>query len=325
MSTPTLHDDRIETMRSSVMHAVDQDVRRRGRRVRNAIGLTAAGVLVVGFGGYAVSSIDTSGSGEADGVSADSSVSRSDAGSAAAMEDSAGGDSAALPSPADEPAAADQDRQVVTTGSISVTVTRPRDTAAKISAYVERLGGRVDNRSESGTGDDATASLQVRVPSDRVSSTIERLGTWGKVSDVSLQNDDVTSVSKDLDARIDALQISVDRLEDILARASTSKEVISAESALTKRQEQLESLQSQKRQLDNQVELSTITIDLTQKASVDTVEPGGFTGGLRDGWNALVSTVNHVVEVAGTLLPWAVVVLVLVGAARLVTRRRHWN
>ncbi|MFI5427307.1 DUF4349 domain-containing protein [Aeromicrobium sp. UC242_57] len=110
-------------------------------------------------------------------------------------------------------------------------------------------------------------------------------------------------MSKDLDARIDALQISVDRLQSILAEADTSREVISAEGALTERQEQLESLQSQKRSLAGQVELSSISVDFAQKTRVDTVEPGGFTGGLRDGWNALVSTVNHVVELIGVLLP----------------------
>ena len=58
MSTPTLHDDRVEKMRMSVMHRVDQDVTRRGRRARTAVGLSVAGVLVVGLGGYAVSSLD---------------------------------------------------------------------------------------------------------------------------------------------------------------------------------------------------------------------------------------------------------------------------
>ncbi|MET0930397.1 MAG: hypothetical protein ABWX74_12820, partial [Aeromicrobium sp.] len=62
MTTPTLDDGRIEKMRLSVMHRVDQDVRRRGHRLRTTIGVTAASVLVVGLGGYALSSIDTGGS-----------------------------------------------------------------------------------------------------------------------------------------------------------------------------------------------------------------------------------------------------------------------
>lgn len=314
MTTPMLDDDRIDAMRAGVMHAVDRDIARRGRRMRSTIGLTAAGVLVVGLGGFTVSAIQQGAGSESAGTSSSASDARSGAGVASE-------DAAAAPGRLDESGPTDQDRQVITTGTISVTVTAPRDAAARLSTFVEGLGGRVDSRSEDGAGQDASASLQVRVPAGQVSATIARLEKLGTVDDVSLQNDDVTSVAKDLDARIDALQISVERLQAILSAADTSKDVISAESALTQRQEQLESLQAERRSLAGQVELSTITIDLAQERQVDSVEPGGFTGGLRDGWNALVATVNAVVEVVGTILPWAVIVLVLLAATRLVARR----
>ncbi|WP_456695270.1 DUF4349 domain-containing protein [Aeromicrobium sp. P5_D10] len=323
MSTPTLHDERIQAMRAGVMLAVDHDISRRGRRARRTVGIAAASVVVIGFGAIGVRALDVTSTTSADSggssaeIQSDMPSSAGDAGD----ESSSGSDVGALRS--DEKA--DADRQVITTGSISVTVTQPRQSAAKLSAYVESLGGRVDNRNENGTGDTTGASLQVRVPATKVSAMIERLKTYGTVDDVSLQNEDVTTVSRDLDARIGALKISVERLEAILAKATTSREVISAEGALTKRQEQLESLQSQKRSLAGQVELSTVSVDFNQKASVDSVEPGGFTGGLRDGWNGLVSTVNNVVELVGILLPWLAIAALLAGLARLIARRKHWN
>lgn len=311
MSTPTLHDDRIDAMRATVMLAVDRDIARRGNHARRAIGLAAASVLVVGFGTVGLSALNNSTSSD----SASSAGSSTESYSGSAPKSSADGSVNSLSGK----------REVITTGSISVTVKAPRQSAAKLSTYVEGLGGRVDNRDENGTGDTASASLQVRVPAGKVSTLIERLKAYGTVEDVSLQNEDVTSVSKDLDARIDALNISVDRLEAILAKAATSKEVISAEGALTKRQEQLESLQAQKRELSGQVELSTLSVQFSQKPSVDSVEPGGFTGGLRDGWNALMSTLNNAVELVGILLPWLVIAALVAGAARLVIRRKHWN
>lgn len=306
MSTPTLHDDRINAMRTSVMLAVDDDISRRGRRTRRAIGLAAASVVVIGFGSVGIGALSNL-----------SNTSSSDMSSSGRSESSSAGKVAAdnLSS----------EREVITTGSISVTVTQPRESAAKLSSYVESLGGRVDNRNENGTSGNAGASLQVRVPAAKVSTMLERLKTYGTVDDVSMENEDVTTVSQDLDARIDALRISVERLQAILAKAATSKEVISAENALTKRQEQLESLQSQKRSLSGQVELSTLSVDFNQKATVGSVEPGGFTGGLRDGWNALVSTLNNLVELFGILLPWLAIAAVVGAAARLLTRRKHWN
>jgi hypothetical protein len=313
MTTPTLHDDRIEQMRVTVMHRVETDVRRRGRRLRTTIGVTAASVLVVGLGGYAVTLLESSSTVSSAG---------SDSGGSAAPTPAIARDDSAPGANQDREVAPDADRQVITTGSVTVTVTQPRATAQRLSAWVESIGGRVDDRSERGSGDDASASVTVRVPSDQVTATIDRLGTYGTVEDVSVQNTDVTAQAKDLDARIDALQLSIDRLERILTDSDTSAEVIKAEGALTERQEQLESLQAQRKGVADQVSLSTLSIELSQEARVDSVEPGGFGGGLRDGWNALVSTVNAVVEVTGRLLPWAAILLIGLGALRLVSRRR---
>lgn len=319
MNTPTLSDERVASMRSSVMQAVDRDIAKRGQRVRKTIGLAAASVLVVGLGSVginALSNVSTTGSdaGSSEGVTAEKAPERT------TLQDE-GGDNAAS-GESDKSVAPDPDREVITTGEINVSVDDPRVVAQKISAYAESIGGRVDSRTEHGSGDDASAFVTVRVPSTKVTATIDRLKTYGTVDNVSLQNDDVTAQAKDLDARIDALRLSIDRLEKIMANSDTSAELIKAENALTQRQEQLESLEAQRKQIDDQVSLSTLSIDLSQKERADSVEPGGFRGGLTDGWNALVSTVNNIVEVAGTLLPWAAIALVLYGLYWLVSRRR---
>ena len=56
----TLTDDRIETMRSTVMNTVDTDISRRGTRTRRVVGLAAASVLVVGFGTFGLNAINGS-------------------------------------------------------------------------------------------------------------------------------------------------------------------------------------------------------------------------------------------------------------------------
>lgn len=325
MSTapPTLTDNRVESMRSTVMYAVDADITRRGTRTRRAVGLAAASVLVVGFGSVGFNALGPTGNSDsaatADSRSIDTSAGKAlegpaQEGPAGGVKDQAAPDSSIVP---------DADREVITTGTVNVTVKEPRDTAQRLSAWVDSVGGRVDVRSENGSGDDASAFLQIRVPSTKVTATIARLKTYGTVNTLSLQNDDVTTQTKDLDARIRALEISVARLEKLLSEATSSTALVAAESALTQRQEQLESLQSQRTSIADQVSLSTLTIELSQKTRADTVSPGGFRGGLVDGWNALVSTVNRIVEVVGVMLPWTAIAVVLYGAYRLVSRRRR--
>ncbi len=322
----TLTDERIESMRSTVMNSVDSDIKRRGTRARRAIGLAAASVLVVGAGTIGLNLLDTTGGGN-DAVSG-SGAERSALPSGVAADRDAGGDSTSYAGDGDGTALSEQaapERQVITTGSVSVTVNDPRDSAQKISTYVDSINGRVDSRSESQDDGAEYATLEIRVPSAKVTSTVAKLKTYGSVTNVTLQNSDVTTQAQDLDARIGALRVSIKRLEKIMAEATSSGELIKAETALTQRQEQLESMTAQRTSIADQVQLSSLSIELSEKAKADNVSAGGFKGGVIDGWNALVNTLNTIVEVLGVILPWAAIAVVLYGAYRLIARRREWN
>ena len=304
MTTPELDERRIDAMRSSIMHTVDADVARRGRRTRRRLGALAAACFVVVIGGLGFSQLVTSTS--QDALTADRGTSES--GGDSALREGTTADEAA---PETQVAPRDA-REVITTGSVDVTVDDPRDAAERFSAWVESKSGRVDGRTESKDDEGrASASLTVRVPSDQMSNALAELGTYGDVGTVDVQNQDVTAQGQDLDARIRALEISIDRLEKILADATSSAQVVRAEGALTQRQEQLESLQAQRKALTDQVSLSTLHVELVQKGSASSVSPGGFQGGLIKGWDALVDTVNGIVSLAGVLLPWLAVALVV--------------
>lgn len=342
-TTPQLDDilteERLDGMRAQVMREVFDATKRRGGRIRTGLLAAAVVVIVGGLGFSAVSLGGTADSGDmkpynpsevtAGGSSADLAES-TPAPDADALEEcatcatgeAARANGALELDEAGEQAPADADREVITTGSINVTVRDPRAVATKVATWVESIGGRVDARTENGSGEEASAYLTIRVPSTKVGSTVERLKDHGTVESVELSHDDVTSVAKDLDARIDALEISVDRLSDIMRDADTSSKVIEAERELTQRQEQLEALQSQRSQLTDQVSLSTLSIDLSQKTSPGSVETGGFWGGLVDGWNSLVDTVNGLVQALGVALPWIGVAFLALLAYRLVRRLR---
>jgi hypothetical protein len=216
----------------------------------------------------------------------------------------------------------DEDRQVVVTGSMTLVVGDPVAAADEVAAVVEDAGGRVDSRSQS-SGDETSppvAYVTVRVPAEDLEATIERLSGLGDVEDLDLSREDVTLQVTDLDARIEALQVSVDRLEGLMADATSTADLLAAESALTQRQAELDSLTAQRAHLAEQVELSTIAITLLPETAVAAPRPGGFLGGVQRGWNALVTAFNAVVVVLGVLLPWAVLAAAVVGVVLLVRR-----
>jgi hypothetical protein len=225
---------------------------------------------------------------------------------------------------------ADPDRQVVTTATASVSVKDPADGAQRVSELVEAAGGRVDQRTEqAGSGKDglegAAADLVVRVPADALTGLLADLEDVGDVANVSVSRSDVTVTAVDLDARISALQTSVTRLEGLMNQAATTEALLAAEKALSERQERLESLQSQRAALADQVELSTLSVHLEPFGVAPAGGPEGFADGLGTGWRALLAALHGGAIALGVLLPWlglaAVVAAAVLGTIRAVRRR----
>ena len=206
---------------------------------------------------------------------------------------------------------------MVTTATASLAVEDPADGAQQVSELVESVGGRVDERTEqAASGEDgvegAVADLVVRVPADALTDVLADLEDLGDVESVSVSRSDVTATAVDLDARISALQTSVARLQALMDGAATTEALLAAEEALSERQEELESLQSQRALLADQVELSTLSVHLEPFGVAPAGGPDGFLDGLGTGWRALVTALGAAVVVLGILLPW-------LGVAALVT------
>ncbi len=158
-----------------------------------------------------------------------------------------------------------------------------------------------------------------------MSAAVVELRTLGTVDEINLSAQDVTGAAQDLDARIAGLEISVTRMSDLLAKATTSADIIAAEGALSERQTNLEQLKSERARLSEQVALSTLNIALygpeLAPPPLGTAGPDSFFDGLVSGWNALVNVVQALVIVLGVLLPWLVIAALITWAVLVLVRR----
>jgi len=263
----------------------------------------------------ALSLVGCSGSGAGDSGAESSVVQEGSADGGAPAEDLGGSEQAA-----DEDAVG---REVITTGHASVVAPEPATAAQQLARLVEQAGGRVESRSETApTGDSAGhASLTVRLPADRMTSTVDALSRIGDVQDVNLDSVDVTSQGRDLDARIAALTTSTQRLRELMASAGTTDDLLAVEQELSDRQADLDALTAQRQQLSEEVAMSTLNVEIMAEPVTVAQSRGGFLGGLSSGWNGLVVTIQGVVLVLGVLLPWLAVAAVGYVGFRFVRRR----
>lgn len=200
---------------------------------------------------------------------------------------------------------------IVTTGSMRMTVSDPISAADKFAAATSEAGGRVEARTDQSGSTTPAVTLTLRIPSDKVDAVLAKIDELGVVESKSINYDDVTSQRVDLDARIKALQTSTNRLLDLMNKATSTEDLLAAESSLTQRQAELDSLQAQRATLGDQISYATITVDLSSEPSVSRV---GFVGAVEQGWRALVSAASGLSHAIGFLLPWIPVFLVIGGA-----------
>jgi hypothetical protein len=246
--------------------------------------------------------------GEAPGQSDKSAVPLTEQGSGQATSSDAG------------PAAIE--RQVITNGYVTITVDEPLDAAAEATRITESAGGRVDARTESAPvdGTRGSATLEVRIPAEALTATLDKLKKLGNVQEVSLSSSDVTTVTQDLDARIRALSASVDRLLALLATATDTDTLIKLETAISDRQANLESLESERRYYADQTSLATVTLNLV---SVTDAPADTFFTGVLTGWNAFVGFFAGLLVALGVLLPWLVLAAIAAAITIVLVRRRR--
>lgn len=213
------------------------------------------------------------------------------------------------------------ERKEVLTGRMTLTADHPVDVGRQVVVIVEDAGGRVDSVTEQ---PEISSLLTVRVPADLLDDVIDDIRPLGRVTNLSTHRDDVTMQYTDLEARLGALRASVDRLRVLLDTATNTADLIEAENALAARQAELDSLEAQRRQLADTVDLSTFTVDIATESRPS--DRDSFWDGVVAGWNGLWATLGAAVVALGVALPW--MAFLLVGAVlvylivRVASRRR---
>jgi hypothetical protein len=239
--------------------------------------------------------------------------------------DSGVGDSAAAGS-TDVTAASgtviEEDRQIVTTGTAAITVDDPASAASDLVEIVEGAGGRIDARSEVAPSEQfgGSANLTVRIPADALTAAVASMRDLGDLRELTLSDDDVTSVARDLDARITALRTSVDRLVALVDSAASTKDLIALENAISDRQGQLESMEAERRSIADNVSFATVDVTLTAVTKAPAAAPTSFWTGLASGWGAFTGFLASALVALGVAVPWLGFLGVLGGAAWVVAR-----
>lgn len=220
------------------------------------------------------------------------------------------------------------EQQVITSAYVDLRVANVAESLNELKAAVSAYSGTIANEALSQYDGDKQATLTARIPQDNLAAFLDDVKDVGEVQNLSINSTDVTMQVVDVQARLDALEASLDRLRALQAEANTVTDLVSIESELAARQAERDSLVSQLEYLQDQVAMSTVSFTLLPEVSVGVTEPD-FLRGLSNGWNALLGLGAGFITAIGFALPFLIVAAVIgallgvvIGARR---RRRAAN
>jgi hypothetical protein len=251
-----------------------------------------------------------------------------DAGPTAADSNGSTGRSTVGPARAPSSAA----RALAVEAGVTVTSSNIREATDDTLTSVARNGGTVHTAdvnigSERDDGSvDGSGYFVVKVAPADLEPLIDDLGaTVGTVTGRTQDTSDVTDQLVDLDIRIRVERTVIARYEDLLPTATELSDIVAIENVISEHTIALEQLLATKRNLDDRVERSTLTIDLryvdpSSDPALDRSDDG-IADAWRAGWDGFVGVLFTVGFVLAVAAPFLLSALFVAGVIGLVTRR----
>jgi len=154
-------------------------------------------------------------------------------------------------------------RDIIYNADLVVAVTDVAAAGVEASRVVASVGGFLFGQQTTGAPEPRSV-LIFKVPPENFQETLALLGNIGDVRTQTVTADDVTERIVDLESRIKTAEVSVERLQGLLAEATDIKTIANVENQLLQRETDLETLRGQLRTLQDRVALATITLTLTE-------------------------------------------------------------
>jgi hypothetical protein len=167
--------------------------------------------------------------------------------------------------------------QLIKKAELSVVVKSIDATTKSVTNIVEKQQGDIlgfQNQKPPDSSVRQTASVEIRVPQERLETTLEALAKLGTVENRALTAQDVTEQLVDSEARLRNLRKSEEMVLKIMERSGSVGDVLKASQELSNIRESIERIDAQLKSLRNQVAYSTISLTLEAAVSAQqTPEP----------------------------------------------------
>jgi hypothetical protein len=217
--------------------------------------------------------------------------------------------------------AASVERLVIKNATLSIAVNDPQKSMDTISRMAEAMGGFVVSadmyQQTLGNGIQVPqVSMTIRVPADQLDEALTTIKAETDLPIISenKSSQDVTADYTDLNSRLTNLQAAEEQLQEIMASATKTEDVLSVYSQLVSVREQIELIKGQMLYYERSADLSSISIQLIANAAVQPITIAGWQpkGVAKEALQSLINTLQSLANFGIRLVILYLPVLILI-------------
>lgn len=197
--------------------------------------------------------------------------------------------------------------------------------ASGIEALVRELGGYFQQSSVSNRGSSSYryGSYTIRIPAAQFETFFQRAGQLCHVTYTNTTADDVSESYYDTEARLETARIKLERLQQLLAKATSMEDIITIESAISETEWDIENLSGTLRHYDALVDYATVNVELSEVYQLSGQDKAVTTFGGRLGQSFVngLRAVGSALEDFAVWLAYSWVWLAVIAAAAVIVIR----
>ena len=162
------------------------------------------------------------------------------------------------------------DRKITKDGSLEILVNKTEEAAEKIKSVAAELGGFTDGANIYNVSEDSKAgTVTIRIPAAKFDEAISKLKALAiKVDKEEITATDVTAEFTDLEAWLKSFKAEEAQYLKILSQAKTVEDTVNVAEHLSNIRSDIERLQGRIKFLSSQVDMSSISVSLTEEGDV---------------------------------------------------------
>jgi hypothetical protein len=241
---------------------------------------------------------------------------------------------------AQDQTAASTDRLVIKNATLSIAVNDPLISRDNIARMAAAMGGFVVSadmyqQSLSSGVQVPQVSMTIRVPAERLDEALTTIKgeTDQPIISENASSQDVTAEYTDMNSKLINLQAAEKQLQEIMASATRTEDVLAVYSQLVLVREQIELIKGQMQYYEQSAALSSISVQLIANAAMQPISIAGWQPGgvakqaLQSLIHALQSLANFAIRLVILYIPVLLIIfvpiaLIIWGLASLVKRGR---